>query len=227
MTIAARCTFVVDATPIANIRVVEVPVTCIVALGTIRTEQPGMTGRCVVTGGTSVGEADIPARSMATVAGQSRMSICQREPRMVEISRQPAAGVVAQTAIGTELTIMSIVLLMTCVAGSWSTPIKVVDMAISTGDLNVFTGQTEGSQIVVKGCRQPAAGRVAFPAVRAEPLGVGIDTSMAINTQRWCPLKGIIDVTIYAGNIDMFSGQHKLENVVVEGCRQPTSCIMA
>ena len=69
MTIAARCTFVVDATPIANIWVVEVPVTCIVALGTIRTEQPGMTGRCVVAGGTSVGEADIPARSMATVAG--------------------------------------------------------------------------------------------------------------------------------------------------------------
>lgn len=98
------------------------------------------------------------------------MSICQWESGMVEICRQPAAGVVAQPTVGTKLGIMTIVLLVTGVAEGWSPPINVVNMAASTGRLNVFAGQTISSQIVVKGCRQPAAGCVAFSAIRAEPL---------------------------------------------------------
>jgi len=100
-------------------------------------------------------------------------------------------------------------------------------MAIGTGDLNVFAGQIEGSQIMVKGCWKPAAGRVAFSAVRSEPLGVWIDISMTINTQCWRSLEGIIDVTMDASNIYMFPGQLKGENIVIEGCRQPTCYIMA
>ena len=54
-----------------------------------------------------------------------------------------------------------------------------------------------------------------------------IDLSVTIKTQRRRPLKGIIDVASDASNIDMFSGQLKLENVMVKGCGQPTCHGMA
>lgn len=54
-----------------------------------------------------------------------------------------------------------------------------------------------------------------------------IDLSVTIKTQRWRSLKSIIDVAIDANNIDMFSGQLKLENVMVKSCRQPTCHVMA
>lgn len=59
---------------------------------------------------------------------------------------------------------------------------------------------------MVDGSWNPAGGRVAASAIGAEPGGMRVGFYMTGNASRWCPLEGVIQMTVVAGNIDMFPG---------------------
>jgi hypothetical protein len=144
MAVAASCLVVVQAAPIAAVRVIKagVPVAGTVALSAVGAKS-GMTGWRVMAGGTSCGKARILAGGMTIAAGQARMSICQWESTVVKRGRQPGAGCMARPAVGAELSVVMIVLCMTGIAIGWRALVNIVDMSTGAIYLNVRAGQFE------------------------------------------------------------------------------------
>ena len=136
---------------------------------------------------------------------------------MVERCWQPGPGCVACPAVVAKLAIVMIVLSMAGEAIGRSAFVNIVSMACCTSRLGMTPCQFEGSQVVVKGCREPAAGCVAVRTGCAQQAGVRIGVSMTTGAVGWCSLEDTIDMATGAGDIDVFPGQLVCKQVVVNG----------
>ncbi len=111
--------------------------------------------------------ANIPPTRMAIEAGGVAMRTREREARQVVIEGdfRPAVGRVAGAAVTTELTGMSIIVLVTADTICWCPHIDAIDMAIRAGDVNMCTGQQEARTTVIEDVIGPGRGDVALTAV--------------------------------------------------------------
>jgi hypothetical protein len=112
----------------------------------------------------------------------------------------------AEGTIRSILAIMFIVLLVAGVAIRRRAFINIVDVTTRASYQGMFARQFEGSQVVVKGRREPSARRMAVPAICAKQGRMRVALFMAGNTTRWCSLKDTIYMTTDADNADMFPG---------------------
>jgi hypothetical protein len=114
---------------------------------------------------------------------------------------------------------------MAGVAIRWRTLENIVCMTTGTGSTGVFPGQWE--MTVVEIGWQPPAGGMAERAIRPVLPVVFIIFLVAAGAVRWRALVNVIDVTICASRLGMFTRQLEGRYVVVEGCRQPATGGMA
>lgn len=87
--------------------------------------------------------------------------------------------------------------------------------------------QRETRQIVVKCCRQPAAGGVAGTAAGTEPALMIVVLLVAGITVGGGAFEYVIDMATLTGHLDMFAGQLKGEQVVIHIGRQPAGAGVA
>jgi len=162
---------------------------------------------------------------MTTQAGDLDVLACQFEGGqvMVKGGRQPAAGGVAGAATRAVLPMVSIIRRMAGKAVGGCALEDAVDMTTQAGNLNVFSCQFKGGQIVVVGGRFPCAGGVAGTAVRSVLTIVSIITRVAGKAVCGCAFEDAVDMTTQAGNLNVFSCQFEGGQVVVVGCRFPTA----
>lgn len=140
---------------------------------------------------------------------------------MIEVGWQPARGGMTRAAPGPKTAIMFVILGMTGIAISRGTLENMVDMTAFTGNIGMFTSQFESGQVVVKSGRQPACCRVTGRAVGAETAVVFIVRRVAGEAISGSTGKYIVDMTAFAGDIDMLAVQFESKQVMVNRCRQP------
>jgi hypothetical protein len=146
---------------------------------------------------------------------------------MIESGRGPTRGRMTGSTIRAILTVVMIILGMAGITISRGPLVNIVDMATRTGHLGVFASQFEGRQVVIKSCGQPAAGRMAGPAIRAELTVVVIIFSMTGITIGRGAFIDIVDVTTGTRHLDVFTRQFESGHVMVKGRRQPATRRMA
>jgi hypothetical protein len=152
---------------------------------------------------------------MTTGASCLNVGTSQLEGSLVVVIKagyQPTAGFVTCPTVCAELTIVMIFILMTSITTGRSAIEYIINMAGSTGHLNVFAGQFEGCQIVIE-CRwEPGTGRMASSAVCAELTIVMIVLRMAGVASGGSAPVYIVGVTTGTWRLEMCTGQ-------IEGCQ--------
>lgn len=94
-------------------------------------------------------------------------------------------------------------------------------MTLRAVQAGVCAGQWESRQIVVKCCRQPAAGGMAGGAVRTEPAIVIVILLVAGIAVGGRTPKDVVDMTVLTGDCSVFTGQFEGEQIVIYVGRQP------
>ena len=80
----------------------------------------------------------------------------------------------AEGAVGAILSVVFVIALMAGVTIGGSAFVDIVDMTVGAGRLGMFSGQSEGRQVVVESSRQPASSGMAAIAVCTQQARVRI-----------------------------------------------------
>jgi hypothetical protein len=144
---------------------------------------------------------------------------------VVESNVFPIEGVMASRAIGTETSIVLVILLVAGVAILRRT-LEALGMAALAGHTNMFPFKLKISQIVVKFCGYPAYGGVASTTLCAKLTIMGIIGKMAAFTLGGRTLETGYMAAL-TGHFDMFALQLEICQAVVKLSRYPALRIVA
>jgi hypothetical protein len=170
---------------------------------------------------------------MAFLTIQIRVGAAEREFALIVIEAYmiPAGGVMTGRTILPKLSVVFIVLLVAGIAVCRCPFELPVCMARFTGDVHVPALQFEGSEIMVKLCRGPAIGCMTRTTIQTKPSLVRIDllvTGMAIlQCNRKVSESTGIEVTLHAGEGDMFTGELERKSAVIEAFAKAVHAIVA
>jgi hypothetical protein len=155
------------------------------------------------------------------------MSIGERKNTVVETGRFPAIGGMAIAAILSILAAMSIIPGMASITGRRRALIDIIDVAIRTGNVYVFSRQLKTCEVVVKTGGQPAVGCMTIATIQSEAAVVLVVLRVAGETIGGRAFKDIIDMAARALNAHVFANQFEIRQVVIKKGRDPRFSIVA
>ena len=226
--VAARGATMVDpsSTLIGNARVwtgvTREPVIGGMAARTIQTKHARVEYRVIVAA-RAVGRkrCKLPG-GMAACAGQCHMRARQGEVAavVIEIRVIPIRGFVAGRAIGTELTVVFVILLVAGIAVcgcAFVLPVHMTGLAI---DFGVPAFELECCQIVIKGGRRPAVRGMALAAIQSKTALMRLIVMMAgiaiLRRRRKIAKVAPVDMTLHTGKAHMLPGELEGKGIVIE-----------
>lgn len=145
---------------------------------------------------------------------------------MVESDVAPTIGVMARTAIGTELPVM---LILRCVAGitiGRRTFIHAIDMACAALNVGMLPRERKTGVAVIETDIRPFDGFMTGTTIHAKLTVVFILCSMTGIAIFWRAFVDIIQMARLTGSIHMRSRQRKGSIAVIECCVLPTGRCM-
>ena len=158
---------------------------------------------------------------MALVTGYVCMSTGKREFAVIKAGAVPARSVVTSRTVGSELTVMLIILFMAGITIGGRAFEDVIDVALLAFHFGVPALQFEGGKVMVKSGFLPIRWIVAGTAIRAKLSVMGIVSGVTGSAILGCSRKigqcARIHVTFQAGHLGMFAFQLESEPRMAKG----------